>query len=63
MGKRVVRIEYIQNEMKTKEFPLEGLGQNEEFFEIIRNYEIRSIHTLEPTLEDVFLKVTGRRLV
>jgi len=63
MGKRVVRIEYIQNEMKTKEFPLEGLGQNEEFFKIIRNYEIRSIHTLEPTLEDVFLKVTGRRLV
>ena len=63
MGKRVVRIEYTQNEMKTKEFPLEGLGQNEEFFEIIRNYEIRSIHTLEPTLEDVFLKVTGRRLV
>jgi len=63
MGKRVVRIEYIQNEMKIKEFPLEGLGQNEEFFEIIRNYEIRSIHTLEPTLEDVFLKVTGRRLV
>ena len=63
MGKRVVRIEYIQNEMKTKEFPLEGLGQNEEFFEIIRNYEIRSIHTLEPTLEDVYISIVGKEWI
>jgi len=64
MGKRIVRVEYLQNDKaETKEFPLEGLGKNKKFINIIRNYEIRSIHTLEPTLEKIFLKVTGRRLV
>ncbi len=64
MGKRIVRVEYLQNDKaETKEFPLEGLGKNKKFINIIRNYEIRSLHTLEPTLEKIFLKVTGRRLV
>ncbi|NJE07450.1 ABC transporter ATP-binding protein [Thermococcus sp. M39] len=64
MGKRVVKVEYVANgDVDIKEFPLEGLGQNEEFLNILRNYEIRRINTEEPTLEEVFLKVTGRRLV
>jgi|Deesub1362B_J571_1020462.scaffolds.fasta_scaffold00037_69 fluoroquinolone transport system ATP-binding protein len=64
MGKRVVKVEYIANgDVDIKEFPLEGLGRNEEFLNIIRNYKIRRINTEEPTLEEVFLKVTGRRLV
>ncbi|MBO8173730.1 MAG: ABC transporter ATP-binding protein [Thermococcus sp.] len=64
MGKRVVKVEYVANgNVDIKEFPLEGLGQNEEFLNILRNYEIMRINTEEPTLEEVFLKVTGRRLV
>lgn len=64
MGKKVVKVEYIANgDVDIKEFPLEGLGRNEEFLNIIRNYKIRRINTEEPTLEEVFLKVTGRRLV
>jgi len=64
MGKKVVKVEYIANgDVDIKEFPLEGLGRNEEFPNIIRNYKIRRINTEEPTLEEVFLKVTGRRLV
>ncbi|NJE00143.1 ABC transporter ATP-binding protein [Thermococcus sp. LS1] len=64
MGKRVVKVEYATSgNVEVKEFPLEGLGQNEEFLEILRNHEVRRINTEEPTLEEIFLKVTGRRLV
>lgn len=64
MGKRLVKVEYVEDgNVKTAEFPLEGIGQNEEFLNILRNHEIRRINTEEPTLEEIFLKVTGRRLV
>jgi len=64
MGKRLVKVEYVANgDVAVKEFPLENVGQNEEFLNILRNYEVRRINTEEPTLEEIFLKVTGRRLV
>ena len=64
MGKRLVKVEYVANGgVAVKEFPLEGIGQNEEFFRVIREHEVRRINTEEPTLEEIFLKVTGRRLV
>ncbi|USG99107.1 ABC transporter ATP-binding protein [Thermococcus argininiproducens] len=64
MGKRLVKVEYATGgNVEVKEFPLEELGKNEEFLSIIKNYEIRRINTEEPTLEEIFLKVTGRRLV
>ncbi|NJE04623.1 ABC transporter ATP-binding protein [Thermococcus sp. M36] len=64
MGKRTVKVEYVADGgVKTAEFPLEGLGKNEGFLSIIKNHEVRRINTEEPTLEEIFLKVTGRRLV
>ena len=64
MGKRLVRVEYVDGSGPVvKEFPLENLGNNQEFLDTIRTHEVRRINTEEPTLEDVFLKVTGRRLV
>ncbi|EHR78088.1 ATP-binding protein [Thermococcus litoralis DSM 5473] len=64
MGKKLVKVEYVVNgDVAVKEFPLEGIGRNEEFLRIIREHEIRRINTEEPTLEEIFLKVTGRRLV
>jgi len=64
MGKKLVKVEYVVNgDIAVKEFPLEGIGRNEEFLNILRNHEIRRINTEEPTLEEIFLKVTGRRLV
>ena len=64
MGKRLVKVEYVANgSVAVKEFPLENIGQNEEFLKIIREHEVRRINTEEPTLEEIFLKVTGRRLV
>ncbi|AJC72437.1 ATP-binding protein [Thermococcus guaymasensis DSM 11113] len=64
MGKRLVKVEYVANgSVAVKEFPLENIGQNEEFLRVIREHEVRRINTEEPTLEEIFLKVTGRRLV
>ena len=36
---------------------------NPEFLSILRSGDIETMHTLETTLEDVFVQVTGRALV
>ena len=46
-----------------QEFPVAGLGRNEVFLELIRSRDVRTIHSLEATLEDVFIQVTGRSLL
>jgi len=62
-GVRRVRVEYRLNEgVSAAEFPLEGLGANEAFLALIRRHPVETIHTLEATLEDVFIQVTGRSL-
>lgn len=62
-GERRVRVEYLKNgRTETREFALDGLGGETEFLELIRNADLQRIHTLEATLEDVFIGVTGRRL-
>jgi fluoroquinolone transport system ATP-binding protein len=43
-------------------FPLEGLGRNEAFLALLRDHDIETVHTEEATLEDVFIRVTGRSL-
>lgn len=63
-GKRVVRLEYQrEGAVAHKEFPLHNLGTNEAFLEVLREKDVETIHTKEATLEDLFIKVTGRRLV
>lgn len=62
-GGRAVLVRYRQDgEQRSTSFPLNGLGQNSEFLTILRKQEIVSIHSQEPTLEDVFVESTGRRL-
>jgi len=61
-GKRSLTVDYINGETKTKEFPLDGLGDNMEFINLLRNHHINSIHSKEATLDDVFIKVTGKKL-
>jgi len=46
----------------TVQFPLAGIGSNKQFLEILGRYEIRTMHTQEATLEDIFIKLTGREL-
>ncbi len=44
------------------EYPLEGLGNNNEFLQTLKNKKIESIHTREATLSQIFLEVTGADL-
>jgi len=62
-GQRIVKIEYQgEGKVEQQEFSLEGLGNNEEFYQLLRQKSIDTIHTQEATLEDIFIKVTGRNL-
>lgn len=59
-GRRVVRIEDERGE--AYEFPLDGLADNVEFLGRLRGTNVRTIHTQETTLDQVFIDVTGGRL-
>ncbi len=62
-GERKVRVEYgLNSHTEAREFPLEALGSNEQFFDLLRQYPIETIHTQEASLEDIFIRVTGRSL-
>lgn len=63
-GSDNVKIEYFENEiLKQADIPLDSLGCNKEFEWIIKNNKIRTIHSQEATLEDIFIKVTGKELI
>lgn len=62
-GKDEMNIEYFENDNIEKvRFSLSGVGNNETLHEILRNKKIRSIHTREASLEEIFIEVTGRGL-
>lgn len=62
-GQRGVRVEYsVNHHTEWREYPLAGLGQNEDFLALLKAYPVETIHTQEATLEDIFIRVTGRRL-
>ncbi len=57
-----VRVEYLCGGLRSAEFPLEGLADNQAFQRLLREAPIQTIHSREATLEDVFVAVTGRGL-
>ncbi|HEV2147611.1 MAG TPA: ABC transporter ATP-binding protein [Longimicrobiaceae bacterium] len=62
-GRPTVRVEYGEGEgTHRREFPLEGIGEDAEFLALLRGGRVQTIHTQEATLEDVFIRVTGRSL-
>ena len=64
-GKRLVTVEYRNSAhgIETREFPLDGLGYNDDFISLLRTAErLEAIHTQETTLESIFIQVTGREL-
>lgn len=62
-GKRLVRVEYgINGSAQNSEFPLDDLGDNAAFLNLLRREHVQTIHTQETTLENIFIKVTGRAL-
>lgn len=62
-GERRVRVEYGEDgRTARREFPLDGLGHDEQFLALLRRERIETIHTGEATLEDVFVETTGKAL-
>ncbi len=62
-GDHRVRVEYrVRDRTEHQEFPLAGLGENSTFLDLLRTSEVQTIHTLEATLEDIFIRITGKSL-
>jgi fluoroquinolone transport system ATP-binding protein len=62
-GQPAVRVEYgADGAMQSVDFALTGLGENDHFLGLLRGGAVQTIHTREATLEDVFIRVTGRTL-
>ena len=63
-GERRIRLEmHVPAPLRAREFSLDDLADNAEFLALLRSGTIETMHTLETTLEDVFVQVTGKALV
>ncbi|MDQ3750512.1 MAG: ABC transporter ATP-binding protein [Acidobacteriota bacterium] len=60
-GKHTVKVELESGQ--TAEFPVKDLRNNPNFSEFISRGEILRINTQEATLEEVFIKITGSKLL
>ena len=60
---RTVRVTYRDGlDLGSKDFPLDGLADDETFRALAREHHIEALHSQEASLEDVFIDVTGRSL-
>ncbi|HKJ69746.1 MAG TPA: ABC transporter ATP-binding protein [bacterium] len=60
---KILRIEYRENgQLNQVDFPMEGLPENREFLEILQHKDIETLHSQEATLEDIFIRTTGKQL-
>lgn len=59
-GREAVNVELKNGNMN--EFPLKDLGNNSSFLNYLKQDEVKRIHTLEATLEEVFISITGKSL-
>lgn len=63
-GEKLVEVEYIKNGKVIKETFSTVLNEDKKRLQgVIEEYEIQTMHTKEATLEEIFIKVTGRELV
>jgi fluoroquinolone transport system ATP-binding protein len=63
-GKRTVKVEYQYNgQLLNQDFEINGIGDNKPFLDILKTADIKTIHSCEATLEDIFIKLTGRNLL
>ena len=62
-GERKVEVTFQNGQLQREAFDLDGLIDNQTFKEILSSYRLESIHSKEASLEDIFIKVTGRSLI
>jgi fluoroquinolone transport system ATP-binding protein len=46
--------------LAVRSFPMEGIGQNAEFLGLLQSGQVASLHTLEASLDDIFIAATAR---
>jgi fluoroquinolone transport system ATP-binding protein len=62
-GRKVVRVEVVSDGTRiAREFAIGSLADDADFLWLLRSGAVETIHTLETTLEEVFVRVTGRTL-
>jgi fluoroquinolone transport system ATP-binding protein len=62
-GKPEVRVEFgLNGAHEQRDFMLAGLADNAEFLNLLREGGVRTLHTQEATLENIFIQMTGRSL-
>jgi len=60
---KIARIEYRAGDrLESAEIAIDDVAGRERLAELIKSHPIETIHTQEPTLEDVFIRVTGAEL-
>ncbi len=63
-GQKTVKVVFNSGQdYREEQFELAGIGSNKRFQEILKGDEIRTMHTQEATLEEIFIKLTGKELV
>lgn len=62
-GEKAVRVEYVsQGALKEGMFFLENKADRQALNHVINTEKIQTIHSLEASLEQIFIKLTGRKL-
>jgi len=62
-GKKIVKLEYLKDgELEREDFDLKNLADNKNFLSLLKTGNVQTIHTAEATLDEVFIKATGRQL-
>lgn len=63
-GEKLVEVEYVkEGELLKKKFSIVDEAEKHQLVEVIQKYNLQTMHTKEATLEEIFIKVTGRELV
>lgn len=61
-GKKEIKVEYYNNDsLCNKIFPLDNIGQNVDFIDILSKEKIETIHSGETSLENIFIQITGSK--
>jgi fluoroquinolone transport system ATP-binding protein len=64
-SQRSVRVSYRSptlEDLQYKDFPIDGLADDEAFATLVRSGQVQTMHSQEASLEDVFIDLTGRTL-
>lgn len=64
-SQRRLRVQYRGDDgrLETADFAMDGLADDRQFRAVLRDHHVETIHSREASLDDVFVEVTGRRLL